>query len=360
MIKHTEFAAAMRAVDPSITLIGSGAMPDQLHPRDAKENPSLESIQPKFGTENDWTGGLLARAWGNFDGISEHWYDRAEKRPDAPADAELIEFVRSPSNQVRMKADEWRIYQQRFPLIKEKHIFLSVDEFAYIGTSFGSPPNLKIALAYSMVLQEMLRHTDFLTMSAFTTGASTMDITPTTSVLNATGEVFKLYGEHFGTGTVPLAVDGNSPQPEPEYPVGFDHPRVRAGSPTYPLDAIAGLSPDRRALRIAVVNATFKPQSMTIKVAGIKTGGRGKVWRLTGKSLDSVNKVGQPPGINVQESRVPALQGSLLVPPISTSLYEFPVAAVQLSSRRRGEVLDRVAELAACQRAIRANRDHRH
>jgi alpha-N-arabinofuranosidase len=360
MIKHTEFAAAMRAVDPSITLIGSGAMPDQLHPRDAKENPSLEGIQPKFGTENDWTGGLLARAWGNFDGISEHWYDRAEKRPDAPADAELIEFVRSPSNQVRMKADEWRIYQQRFPLIKEKHIFLSVDEFAYIGTSFGSPPNLKIALAYSMVLQEMLRHTDFLTMSAFTTGASTMDITPTTSVLNATGEVFKLYGEHFGTGTVPLAVDGNSPQPEPQYPVGFDHPRVRAGSPTYPLDAIAGLSPDRRALRIAVVNATFKPQSMTIKVAGIKTGGRGKVWRLTGKSLDSVNKVGQPPGINVQESRVPALQGSLLVPPISTSLYEFPVAAVQLSSRRRGEVLDRVAELAACQRAIRANRDHRH
>jgi alpha-N-arabinofuranosidase len=172
--------------------------------------------------------------------------------------------------------------------------------------------------------------------------------------------VFKLYGEHFGTGTVPLAVDGNSPQPEPQYPVGFDHPRVRAGSPTYPLDAIAGLSPDRRALRIAVVNATFKPQSMTIKVAGIKTGGRGKVWRLTGKSLDSVNKVGQPPGINVQESRVPALQGSLLVPPISTSLYEFPVAAVQLSSRRRGEVLDRVAELAACQRAIRANRDHRH
>lgn len=32
MIKHNEFATAMRAVDPSIVLIGSGAMPDQMHP----------------------------------------------------------------------------------------------------------------------------------------------------------------------------------------------------------------------------------------------------------------------------------------------------------------------------------------
>lgn len=325
MIKHNEFAAAMRAVDPSVTLIGSGAMPDQLHSRDAKENASLESIQAKFGTESDWTGGLLAQAWGNFDGISEHWYDRAEKRPEAPMEAELIEFVRSPSNQVRMKAEEWGIYQQRFPLMKEKGIFLAIDEFAYIGSSFGSPPNLKLALAYSMVLQEMLRHTDFLTMGAFTTGASTMDVAPTASVLNATGEVFKLYGEHFGAGTTPVAVDGNSPQPEPRYSAGFDHPKVRAGSPTYPLDVIAGLSPDRRTLRIAVVNATFKSQPISIKVVGIDTRGSGKVWRLIGKSLDALNKVGQPPGVSISESRVAPLRESLTVPAVSSSIYEFPI-----------------------------------
>ena len=174
MMKHNEFAAAMRSVDPSITLIGSGAMPDQLHPRDAKENASLESIQAKFGTEQDWTGGLLASAWGTFDGLSEHWYDRAEKRPDAPTSDELMEFVRSPSNQVRMKAEEWRIYQQRFPAIKDKRIFLAIDEYAYIGAQ----ANLKLALAYSMVLQELLRHTEFLKIGAFTTGVSTLDITP--------------------------------------------------------------------------------------------------------------------------------------------------------------------------------------
>jgi alpha-L-arabinofuranosidase len=322
MMKHNEFAAAMRSKDPSITLIGSGAMPDQLHPRDVKENASLESIQARFGTEQDWTGGLLASAWGTFDGLSEHWYDRAEKRPDARAGAELMEFVRSPSNQVRMKAEEWRIYQQRFPAIKDKRIFLAIDEYAYIGAQ----PNLKLALAYSMVLQEMLRHTEFLKIGAFTTGVSTMDITPSGSVLNATGEVFALYGEHFGAGTVPLAVDGSSPQPEPKYPTGFDHPKVRAGSATYPLDVIAGLSADGRMLRIAVVNATFESQRLTVDLRGINSRTRGKVWRLSGKSLDARNKVGQPPGVTITKYPAPALVRGLNLPPLSTSIFEYPVA----------------------------------
>jgi alpha-N-arabinofuranosidase len=221
-----------------------------------------------------------------------------------------------------MKADEWRIYQQRFPAIKDKHIFLSIDEFAYIG----APANLKLSLAYSMVLQEMLRHTDFLKMSAFTMGVSTLDITPGASVLNSTGEVFKLYGEHFGTGTVPVAVDGDSPQPEPKYSVGFDHPRVRAGSRTYPLDVIAGLSPDRRTVRIAVVNPTFKPQSLGIELIRIKTWRSGTAWRLTGDNLDAVNQVGQAPGVTIQRSTVPPLSRGLTAPPISTTIYEFPVA----------------------------------
>jgi alpha-N-arabinofuranosidase len=326
MIKHNHFAAAMRAVDPSIVLIGSGAMPDQLHARDEKENASLESIQPRFGTEQDWTGGLLAKAWGNFDGISEHWYDRAETRPEAPAAAELLEFVRSPSNQVRMKAEEWAIYQERFPVMKEKKIFLSMDEYAYTRT----PHNLKLALAYSMVLQEMLRHTDSMKMGAFTTGVSTLDVTSTSAVLNSTGEVFKLYGDHFGPGSIPLTVDGTSPQPEPRYPVGFDHPQVRAGSPTYPLDVVAGMSPDRRLLRIAVVNATFESQTLEITLDGVQTRGGGTAWILTGKSLDAVNKVGEPPGVVVQQISVPELGHDLTVPPISTAIYEFPLAGADM------------------------------
>ena len=323
VIKHRDFAAAMRAKDPSITLIGSGAMPDQLHPRDVKENPSLDSIQHRFGTDEDWTGGLLAEAWGTFDGLSEHWYDRAEKRPEAPPADELMEWARSPSNQVRMKAEEWAIYEQRFPAMRDKPIFLSIDEYAYTG-AWGEPPNLKSALAYGMVLQEMLRHTDFLKMSAFTTGISTLDITPSASTLNTVGQVFALYGRHFGTGTIPLDVDGNAPQPDPKFPVGFGHRKVKAGSPTYPLDIVAGLSPDRRTLKLAVVNATFQPQRLSL--TGAPLHGAGRVWRVTGAGLDAHNKVGAPAQVTIVQGRARAPSGVLTVPPLTVSIYEFPVS----------------------------------
>jgi alpha-N-arabinofuranosidase len=321
MIKHQAFAAAMRARDPGIVLLASGAMPDQLHPRDVKENASLESIQRKFGTEEDWTGGFFAKAWGSFEGITEHWYDRAEARPDAPPDSELLEYARSPSNQVRMKAEEWKIYERRFPAIKDRKIFLSIDEYAYFGGA-----NLKSALAYAMVMQEMLLHTDFLRMAAFTTGASTMDITPTASVLNSTGMVFKLYGEHFGSGTIPLALDGNSPQPDPRFPVGFAHPKVNAGSPTWPLDMIAGISPDGRHLRIGVVNATIVPRRFAVAPRGLRTSGRGRRWLLGGASLEAANTVGAATGVSIAETPVPPLGRALTVPPISAAIFEFPLA----------------------------------
>lgn len=294
-----------------------------------KENPSLQSIQRKFGTEEDWTGGFFAKAMGTFDGITEHWYDRGEERPDAPADEELIEFVRSPSNHVRMKAEQWKIYQQRYPDIARgndgKGIFLSMDEYAYMAKDGAT---LKSALAYSMVIQEMLRHTDFLRMAAFTSGASTMDITPTDAVMNTTGLVFKLYGEHFGAGTVPVALDGNVPQPDPKHVVGSAHPQVNAGSATWPLDMVAALSPDGKSLRIGIVNATFKPQTVALDLPGVQMRGSGTVWRITAKSLGAANKVGTKPGVVITQVRAPAMRGRLTVPPTSTSVFEYPIERI--------------------------------
>src|SRR3546814_16978385 len=94
---------------------------------------------------------------------------------------------------------------------------------------------------------------------------------------------------------IPVDLTGNAPQPDPKYPVGYDHPKVNAGSATYPLDMIAALSPDRKALTIAVVNATHTPQSVSIAIDGARTTGKGSVWRLTGASLAAENKVGAPP-----------------------------------------------------------------
>ena len=78
-------------------------------------------------------------------------------------------------------------------------------------------PNLKSALAYGMLLDEMLRHTDFITMGAHTMGTSSLDISPTASTINAVGLVYEMYGEHF-PGTIPVALSGNSPQPPTQNP----------------------------------------------------------------------------------------------------------------------------------------------
>jgi alpha-N-arabinofuranosidase len=87
-----------------------------------------------------------------------------------------------------------------------------------------------------MVFNEMLRETDFLGMTAFTMGISTLDFNQTAASLNTNGLLFKFHGEHLGAGSIPVALTGNSPQPAPTQHIVGDLPRTSAGSPTYPLD----------------------------------------------------------------------------------------------------------------------------
>jgi len=194
-----------------------------------------------------------------------------------------------------LKAEEWQEYQRRFPAMIDKKIFLSIDEYAYTG----APVNLKLALAYAMVLNEMVRHTDFLRMAALTMGVSTMDYNQTAAVLNTTGLVFKLYRERLGT--LPAGVSGNSPQPLPKYPVGGDQPHANAGSATYPLDMVAALTADRKFLTLGVVNATDSVQKLDLNVTGVHLGGQSTLWQMTGKDLEAANRVGEKPQVEITE-----------------------------------------------------------
>ena len=47
------------------------------------------------------------------------------------------------------KGEEWRKYEQRYPEMKTKEIFMSNDEYAYTG----GQTDLKLALAYLPVVQ---------------------------------------------------------------------------------------------------------------------------------------------------------------------------------------------------------------
>ena len=336
VFKHNDFAKAMRKVDPSITLLASGAMPDEMTVEGQPRVMHLADPQARFGSEADWTGGLLAHCWGNFDGLTEHWYSRVGKRFDyehaksLPADAPieagyvsveetLLEWVRHPADRVHKKAEEWHEYERRFPAIRDKKIFLSIDEYGYSG----GPGSLKQALAYGMVLNEMFRYTDFMKMAAYTMGVSTLDYNSTGAVYNSRGVLYKMYRDHFGA--LPVAVSGNSPQPAPKYPPYGDQPETSSGSPTYPLDIVAALTPDRKYLTLAVVNATESTQSLDLNVTGARLAGNSTLWQMTGKNLDAVNLVGQEPQITAKEIEIGSVPQSLAVAPISVSIYRFPL-----------------------------------
>lgn len=342
VLKHNEFAKAMRKVDPSITLLASGNMPEPMDLTGEMRAKDVDNMKAVEGTPEDWTGGLLEHSWGNFDGITQHWYaqggrhfdvQKAKNLPlDAPTDAGYekvdqtpLEYARYPANIVHLKAQEWERYQQRFPAMLQKKTFLSIDEYAYFGGGFGRVANLRLALAYGMIFNEMLRHTGFLQMSAHTMGVSSLDYTPTAATLSTTGLMFKLYGDHFIPGSVPVALSGNSPQPAPRYPIGGDQPQTNSGSPTYPLDMFAALSPDRKFLTVAVVNATALEQNFDLNTIGERLSGNATQWRLTGKELDAANRAGQVPQVEIKAMSMGNDPKTITVAPISVNIYRFPV-----------------------------------
>jgi alpha-L-arabinofuranosidase len=178
-------------------------------------------------------------------------------------------------------------------------------------------------MAYAVQFDEMFRHTEVFKMAAFTFATSCLSMSRTDAVLNPVGLVFKLYGNHFGT--VPVEVDGNSPQPAPRYPIGGDQPKVNAGSPTYPLDVSAALSSDGKTITVAVVNPTESAQQLGVTFKGVELAGGGTVWQIAPGNIDASIFVGQPPQVEIKESAVDAPNGSLAIAPISVSIYAFPV-----------------------------------
>jgi Alpha-L-arabinofuranosidase C-terminal domain len=167
----------------------------------------------------------------------------------------------------------------------------------------------------------VFRHTDFLKMAAYTMALSWIDYNRTDAAYSATGLLFKLYREHFGTA--PVEVTGGSPQPPPKYPVGGDQPRVNSGSSTYPVDVSAALSGDRKALTVAVVNPTESAQRMDLDIQGFEPRGQGRMWKLTGPDVNASNRLGQPPQVEVVETQFTTAPKTLSVAPISVNLYEF-------------------------------------
>jgi alpha-N-arabinofuranosidase len=341
--KHNRIVQAMKAVDPTIKVVLSGATICErgIGAAEKKANffpsewepPIPDPLPWELGGHEDWTGWLLANCRDTVDYVSEHTYSY----PRLAYDSQKQSFVnvqdplpiqaRRASNRIGEAMEVWQEYVKKMPWLKERNIKFIFDEWGcrhrQIGGSY-QPPGMLTPLAYAMFLHEMFRHSDMVAASCATGSFGTVliDGFGEATGFSAEGLVLKLMANHFG-GALPLQLSGNSPQqPVPGTP-WVDIPKVPIGSPTYPLDMVAALSHDRKTLIFSVVNPTESAQEFSPKIAGIKLRGPGKLWQIAPPGLNSANQPGAKPVVEILEYPQTALGDTVKVPPVSISVYEF-------------------------------------
>jgi alpha-N-arabinofuranosidase len=102
-------------------------------------------------------------------------------------------------------------------------------------------------------------------------------------------------------------------------------PKVNAGIDTYPLDAAAALSEDRKTISVAVINPTESEQTLNLDSKGLELTSKRKVWRMAPSDLSVTIVAGQKSGVEAEETAVEAKPERSIVPPFSVSIYELAV-----------------------------------
>jgi alpha-N-arabinofuranosidase len=322
-VKHNLFVDAMRAVDPTIYIAAPGGFADEMT---TGQGIFIEG-QPQvaIGSERDWAYGMLKNCMGRFDALQTHAYPPENKHYDLSTgklvdiQPSLNEWSRGMAQRIQTMADCWDAYKKAFPVLNDGKIKVFFDEWAY---HFGA--DYKGCLAIASGFHEFFRHTDFIEAAGYTMATGWLDISPTDSVISATGRVFQLYNQHFGV--IPVAVTGTSPVPPPKYPIGGDQPSVNTGSATWPVDVSAALTADRKSLIVSVVNANEAVQTLKMTINGASPAKSGRTWRLAAPGLDAQNKVGAAPQVTIQEGQFNPRAGTLTLPATSITLFEYKLA----------------------------------
>jgi len=327
-VKHNMFAKEMRKIDPTITLIAGGAMPDVMEGADQARRINGQYV-PDYLSPADWTGQLLLHCLPNIDMVSEHYYASGTEHTDmklgkkVPIEPPLsfIEVQRAAAVQVRAKYEHYEKYLELIPALRAKPVPIAIDEWAYFlpnkRDSYSTVP------AYAWAFHEMFRHSDIFQMANLTFATATFSSNGTEAVLNPTGLLFKMYRDHFGV--IPVEVGGNSPQPKTAFPAGGDQPAINPGSPTYPLDVSAALSEDRKTLSVAVLNPSDSEQSIHLEIHGAALASTGKLWRMAPNSIDATVTAGSAAEVQVEEQSLGALPAMVTLRPYSVNIYSYPV-----------------------------------
>jgi len=275
VVRHNDFARALRAADPSIELVAVGAV-------------------------GAWSEGMLENCADHMDLISEHFY--CQERSG------LRSHVRQIPDSVRRIAEAHRRYREEIAGLAERDIRIALDEWNYwygphVFGELGTRYFLKDGLGVAAGLNEMARHSDLYFMANY---AQTVNVigaiktSPTAAAMETTGLVLELYRQRFGT--LPVETESASP-----------------------LDAQAAWSEDRRTLTLAVVHAGRAPLAVPLEVRGARLTGKGSCYVLAGDDPQTFNDPDQPPSLTVERFDVSDLADTLPLPPCSVTLWVLEV-----------------------------------
>jgi len=279
--KHTQFSVAMKAMDPAVQVVAVGAV-------------------------GRWSETMLAEASNHMDLISEHFY--VQHKPG------LLAHVNQAPSEVRRIAEAHRKYRETIPTLKLREVPVALDEWNYwygphLYGELGTQYFLEDALGVAAAFNEYARQSDIYFMANY---AQTVNVigaiktSKTAAVLDSTGVILALYRKHFGT--VPAAVTG---APEP-------------------LDVMACWKDETKSvLTLSIVNPTKRQMNLKLDAGKLKLPATARLFLVGGLDPRACNVPGQEPQVAVHETEAAPFGRTVMVPPISVSLYEIEVGALK-------------------------------
>ncbi|WP_206108163.1 alpha-L-arabinofuranosidase C-terminal domain-containing protein [Paludisphaera soli] len=289
-IKHNGFAEAMRAVDPSLQLIGVG---------------DLDTINRRHDPDErrGWSRGMLEECAKFMNLISEHFYRDDKAKGDTPAHARQL------ADAIRGKAEGHRKLQKELGLTGRRPVPIAMDEWnywhrPYVYGELGCVYDLADALGVATGLHEFFRNSDVISMAHY---AQTVNVigciktTKTAAFFESTALPLMMHRHHYGTIPVELTTAAE--------PGG--------------LDLTAALTADRKALTVGLVNPTDKARTVRLSVEGVTPAEEGTAWAVSGDSPSLRNDPGEA-RLEIVE-RPLRFDGSLEAPPLSITVVRLPL-----------------------------------
>jgi alpha-L-arabinofuranosidase len=275
--KHTQYAVAMKAMDPSVKVVAVGAV-------------------------GRWSETMLAEASNHMDLISEHFYVGHKTG--------LLGHVNQMPTEIRRIAEAHRKYRQTIPTLKAKEVPVALDEWNYwygphIYGELGTQYFLEDALGVAAGLNEYARQSDIYFMANYAQTVNALGAiktSKTAAVLDTTGVILALYRKQFGT--IPVAVGG---APEP-------------------LDVMACWKDETKGvMTLSIVNPTKVAQTLSLDFGKLKLPKTAKLYLVAGDDPRACNVPGKPPAVVAKEVDAAPFGRKITVPPISVSLYHIGV-----------------------------------